>query len=917
MRFSTLFAGMALLGTAMTAQAHDLLLSPNPDEVQTVDRIDTVHTKWNVADVGYNYGTAYFLDPNWNQIDLWVTWDPSDLTALDFYLDAPITEPGEYTLVIMPNISETINNQQPIDIQYVVTGEGGSSTSSNWLLSPNPNEVQTVESIEMISTKWNIADVGLTFGTAYLLDPNWNQIDLKLDWDLVTWDFSFITMTPATPVTEPGEYTLVILPNITEKIPNETIEVKYVVTGPEDFDVVPSKITPEAGSTVTLGDGVEFNTIRLEFAKQVWLDQSGFKLTGPNGAVDFSIGGWYNNENPMFQYNTGDPFVNVDFNVDGSLPSGTYTLEIAAGAIGTKSGPAGSLNEPLSYTWEYVNTKGDADDAPLVFNSILIGKNKVVGRDANYNNVYAIDDTYPQDILTDGCEMRDWEAYNDAKDIPGDVLIFDLNHGAKAGYAYYTVYNANTQEIIRQGGLTKTDDNLWTFHVPMAQKFFKGIDYEFTIRTYSEYGANQVEYGDGATFTFTGTNEAYQFSPVELVAYSPDPDTYTFTKYEDDTFAVIFNGNVNVDDRTKINTGMGTSMSPQKIESRTGKEYDAVWYITVQKSLMDDPQINFAIYAKDEQGREVYGESGTDETAYNQVTYKYAIGQPRIRISDGNTHKASLKTFRITAITKDGAEKGLNDAYVYPELRNKQGEKICGILKEYGEMESFGTILKQPYKIIRESGGSESNPMELEFCLEKEITEPGEYILYFPEAAYSYGTQYEGETSIEQSFTYWVVPHYDLTYVHDNHSLLLAQVEEGNVKEINVTPAEGWKLNKLTLNGKDVTNEVSNGVYTTAAINDHSTLAAEYAYDGEVIEPTGMNDVVTDLNLRAWSENSAIYVAGLKAGQFVECFTTGGALMESHTLVNDDMLRFNVPAGVYIITVTEGSNRVALKVINK
>ncbi len=800
-------------------------------------------------------------------------------------------------------------------------GIGMTANAHEWLLSPDPDEVQTVESIISVKTVWNVADVGYEYNTAYFFDSDWNQIDVDItyDWD----DWNVLHLKPVQAITTPGEYTLAILPNISETIPNETIEVKYVVTGVQGGGVIsPVLVSPTPDTTVVESNETPFSPIRLEFEKAVWLDQSGFSLTGPDGEVDFWIGGFSNPDNPMFQYNTGNPFVTINFNdgLESTLPSGHYTLDIAAGAISTAPNGAGDLNEVLSYSWDYENNAVEGDDTPLIFNNIFRGKNKVVGRDANYNPIYAVDYDYDQEIIFDGCEMADWVEYQDAEN-PGDVFIFDLNHGEKAGYAFYELYDPSKQEIIRQGGLVKNEYDQWLLNVPRSLKFYQGVNYQLTVRTYNQEARPNVEYGDGATLTFTGTNKPYEFSPIEFVATSPDSETYVIMKESQNTFAVIYNGNVKIDEtRTSVNTGFGTSAPLEKIESRNGQEYDGVWYLTIPTTLLDDTSVIIAVYAADEQGRQVKGntEGATPADYYQTVSYKLGVTQPRIKITDGNTHKGSLKTFRITGITQEGNEKGINTSWLaYPELRDKSGKKVCGIDQEYAENEVWGTILLEPYKILRTTGGSEPEPLELEFALEQEITEPGQYTLYFPAEAFNFGTQFDGENSVEQEFTYWVVPHYDVTYVHDNHSFALAPVEEGLSATFNVSPAEGWKLSKLLFNDEDVTENVVDNMYTTPAVLSHSTLAAEYAFDGVTVEPVGMNDVVTDLNLRAWSQEGQIYVAGLKADQVVNLYTTGGAFMQTITVGDYDTVRFTAPEGVYVITVTEGATRVAIKVVNK
>ena len=89
------------------------------------------------------------------------------------------------------------------------------------------------------------------------------------------------------------------------------------------------------------------------------------------------------------------------------------------------------------------------------------------------------------------------------------------------------------------------------------------------------------------------------------------------------------------------------------------------------------------------------------------------------------------------------------------------------------------------------------------------------------------------------------------------------------------------------------------------------------AYDGEFYLTTGIDDVVSTLELRVWSENGEVCVGGVKAGQQLSLYSINGALMMEETIAEDGEARFKVPQSqAYIIIVNDGSRKVAIKVVN-
>lgn len=156
-----------------------------------------------------------------------------------------------------------------------------------------------------------------------------------------------------------------------------------------------------------------------------------------------------------------------------------------------------------------------------------------------------------------------------------------------------------------------------------------------------------------------------------------------------------------------------------------------------------------------------------------------------------------------------------------------------------------------------------------------------------------------------------------LTHSVSDHTAVVSEVVKGKEAVINLTPAAGWKLDKVTLDGEDVTGDVKDNVYTTPALEDDAVVDVTMAYDGIVFAPASADEVVSDFNLRAWSEGGQIFVAGLELGMKLDVFTVGGALAGSY-VADDTAVSCKVAEGVYVVVVTDKNGKSqAIKIQNK
>lgn len=775
------------------------------------------------------------------------------------------------------------------------------------LVSPTPGETTKVETLSSIKLVWDHDVYEFPSGTVLVYDSSNTQVATgSCDYDYDVYNAYVVNISPE--VVTPGIYTVVVPANMADDNNNSEYRLTYEVEGAVmPTSCMPTGITPENGATIIqdLDNYVQFDQIRLDFAndKALTVDEAKISLRNQdNDAVQFTLGGWYLATDPMLQY-AENPFVNINFNDFGDMPSGTYTFTALPGAFTNSYNVVNE--ETITAVYYYTKTKADADDTPLVIESALMGH--VTSPAAGQ---FTWDGTDAVEVTPD-MPVAAFIGTNNAAQGTGFLLTF--NHGDKAEYVTYELRNVETSEILSVSNCIKQEDGTFLLGWPSTTKLFEGTQYALEFRAYNNI-VEKVQFGNGASLTFAGTTEPFAYSSAKFITVVPSSGE-VLTKLDQNKITVLFSEPVRLTAQASLGSGVST---PATAVSSNEEEYDYVWYVYIPDYIMKtypDAHINVVAYGED--GRIVAaaegGNGSIEENSSNEFDYTMTLCQPRVLTEQTNSHVAEIKTFSV--YSSDG--RGINTSWVaFPYLVNEKGETVAEInneayIDEWGDKVPFQTLVWGP------GNEYERNPLVIEFQLTPAITEKGKYTLVFPPASFAIGTQFDADNSIEQEMNYWVTDFFPVTYTVDNNTIALDPVEISHTTNLDITVAEGWKLDALTLNGEDVTENVVNGKYTSPAADRAMAYEATFAFDGIVSEPSSALDEVTDLNLRAWSENGSMFVAGLKEGQIVRVYTAGGSLMTTVNVADADTMKFDAAVGVYIITVTEENNTVAIKLVNK
>ncbi len=787
---------------------------------------------------------------------------------------------------------------------------GGLSASAYNLISPVPGSTTEVTSLSKINLQWSSDVQEPPTGTVTLLDSSNTQVALgtpDFDWDVM--DGYTVTFDPAP--TTPGTYTVVIPANMAADNSNPEYKLTYVLVGGASQSAEPTEIDPAGGSVIVQGNGVEFNNIRFDFAnaKDIIVNEANISFTYQDGTpVEYTLGGFYNGS-PMLEFGFS-PLVNVQFNYNGDLPSGIYTLVLNPGTFTAADGTV--YEKKIELVYDYTKTKADRDETPLVIESALMGGATSSGSWGVYTYTWVGTDAVD---VTPDMPVAEFVGMNNVPEgEAGTGFLLTFNHGNKSEYVTYTLYSPDG-EIMTQSQCYKQEDGSFLLPWASTTKLYDNQIYTLEFHAYSNV-QDQIENGNGAKLTFKGISEGYKYSSAEYVTVVPVSGSLLNTM-EERKITVLFSQPVKM--TAQVSLGSGAAEPAEVAVATEGNlgEYDNVWFVYIPENIMltyPDAQVSVVAYGEDGNIVRSTTNGSAEQYSNNSFSYEMTLAAPRIMTRQTNSNVPEISKFRVYS-SKGNA---INNSWsAFPYVINERGETVAEINLNY-QTNEWGD--PDPYKVVTWSGTGEfdNDPLELEFEVIPTIKELGKYTLVFPRYTYQFGTQFDGESSIEQKMDYYVVNYFPVTYAVDNSTLTLAPVEEGGNATLDITTNEGWKLESLTLNGKDVTADVAAGKYESAPVYAACNFVAQFSYDGVVLEPTGVDDVVSDLNLRGWSEGGKLFVAGLQAGQIVNVYTLGGSLMATaEVTAGNDGMSFAVANGTYIITVTDADQTVALKLINK
>lgn len=166
-----------------------------------------------------------------------------------------------------------------------------------------------------------------------------------------------------------------------------------------------------------------------------------------------------------------------------------------------------------------------------------------------------------------------------------------------------------------------------------------------------------------------------------------------------------------------------------------------------------------------------------------------------------------------------------------------------------------------------------------------------------------------------KAFSYYIkgasATSFDITYQITDGGSMTTTVAKGSTPTFKVVAPQDWKVESVKFNGEEV--ELVNDEYTTPAIEADATVEVEYAY-AEEIQFLDLVSSIEDIdvdgsNYSVGKDGEYVVVNNVAKGDVITVYTVGGMQVANH-IANNDIVRIQLPAGIYIIRV----NNVTFKI---
>ena len=739
----------------------------------------------------------------------------------------------------------------------------------------NPGHFPTIQ-LDTEAYESGTVTMSLEGGESVVCDWSFNMSAYKLEvnCDKVTKSGKWTLTIPAGALANPEDDTDV----------NEEITYTWNYINPTEGEAPVSGITLSAFTTNTEGGKVApgnpcendeyFRNINITLPKYgLTVNNTTLKITSDNGFEgDAEV-------MTMFY----DMEMSQDLIVKCSAldikESGTYTLHVPAGFVtdGTSS------NEAVDFSWTYTYTGGsEGPDTPaeLVVKSVSVGGVDIKTTPAlaaiNPNDEIVVNiDPIPEAVML---EVRFKDETNDEFIRTFEIRDNEYNKDvvAKPAEGYYRTL---------AGG-------------DAVNKFYTGTEYGIIITAYSTINVGNpanIVWGP-QTVTFSGATEPYKYSPVTVASVTPENNFEVVDASQ--PIVITYSAPVTVDKIEASTGGQGATVVDMLPYAMPNAD-KTVWTIKPGKAFWEGSTTDwmFMIYAKDENGLVVKGNSGEDAESYYQVIYSCFMGWPTVDISPASGMVEELYTFTIANT------RGISLSYNYvPYVVNADGETVAKVdMNSQIQYDAAGNN-------INDVEGSDIKAVKATFHLTAPITEPGKYTLISPRSCYAIGTEFDADNNryFETEYTVVKMPKAKVDVELVNFANVSFQVLQGKDATVALTPSADWKLATLTLNGEDVTKAVADNAYTIAAIEADAKLVAtyEYAHEVETIQTSGVVDVAGK-QITVANDGDRISVEGVAEGDTIKVYTVNGMVI-ANVVAEQDIVKISCPTGqVYIVVIND------------
>lgn len=134
-------------------------------------------------------------------------------------------------------------------------------------------------------------------------------------------------------------------------------------------------------------------------------------------------------------------------------------------------------------------------------------------------------------------------------------------------------------------------------------------------------------------------------------------------------------------------------------------------------------------------------------------------------------------------------------------------------------------------------------------------------------------------------------------------------VSEGKDMELTITPDAGYALDKVLLNGADVTSEVSGNTLVINSVDGVKNVEVSFRLSTGI---DGIPTVNCGDNIKVFGAQGCIVVTGVSAGEHIDVYSIGGMKVATACADGGDIHISLCDSGIYVVKVGANSFKVKL-----
>lgn len=356
--------------------------------------------------------------------------------------------------------------------------------------------------------------------------------------------------------------------------------------------------------------------------------------------------------------------------------------------------------------------------------------------------------------------------YADAEQRALEVTLYDVTNAEEYIWGSWTYEMGVTADYteIRNG---KNADGYFEFPSSLSHELTLGHLYELRITAYNWiHGVPQEErvYRGQTRIFINGMRPGYPYSKADILSITPAPNSL-IDSADENVITITYSYPVEIiqfnpqgKQITGSSHGSAGWVSFERLEHNPDK---TVWKLTLPRHELESSVagLNICIAAQDMDGNRVRLEDYTQPGIYNMgekdnstqsITLYSYLGCRKLNVMPRTGTVQSLYSFDFRTTVTSGL--GQNLQYqgidpqghrIYPQLLSNSGAVVADMVYKYEEVEEETAMV-----------GKEEIVKRVTMHLDREITNPGRYILHIPAMSFVTGSGMSSQMNAPQNIEY-------------------------------------------------------------------------------------------------------------------------------------------------------------------